>query len=123
MPDNEDNDNDRTTSSLRQDVGNMMHMMNRVGEALASMKTHDVAKQQQPNATATNDTSSDNDDKEAAHIYDRPRGVTSAPVAIAAAIDDDNDDKVWLRTLRDNKMTRVGGHYYFEIEVGAASQQ
>lgn len=123
MPDNDDND-DR--SSLRQDVGNMMHMMNQVVEALALITTHDDAtqqQQQQPNVkTATSDVhSSNNDDKEAANIYDRPRGVTSAPVAVAAPAAD-NDDKVWLRTLRDNKMTRVGGHYYFEIEVGLASK-
>jgi hypothetical protein len=123
-------DEDDRTISLRQDVGNMMHMMNRVVEALALITPHDDAAKQQPppngrTTVTSNETSSDdnNNDKEAANIYDRPRGVTSAPVAVATAADNNDDDKVWLRTLRDNKMTRVGGHYYFEIEVGAASQQ
>jgi hypothetical protein len=111
-------------------VGNMMHMMNRVVEALALITPHDDDAKQQPppngrTTVTSNDTSSDdnNDDKEAVNIYDRPRGVTSAPVAVATASDNNNnddDDKVWLLTLRDNKMTRVGGHYYYEIEVGAA---
>jgi hypothetical protein len=120
-------DEDDRTISLRQDVGNMMHMMNRVVEALALITPHDDAAKQQPppngrTTVTSNETSSDdnNNDKEAANIYDRPRGVTSAPVAVATAADNNDDDKVWLRTLRDNKMTRVGGHYYFEIEVGAA---
>jgi hypothetical protein len=115
----EEEEEDDDNSTLRQDVGNMMHMMNQVVRALSEIVPA-------------------GDDKKysISDIYDRPRGVTAAPGVVEAATGvadvessstaasvDASTDKSWLETMRESKMKRVGGHYYFEIETTTSSKQ
>jgi hypothetical protein len=117
LPLEEEEDDDDDNSTLRQDVGNMMHMMNQVVRAVSEIPRDDDKKYS------------------ISDIYDRPRGVTAAPEVVeaatvadeesssAASVDvDASTDKSWLETMRDSKMKRVGGHYYFEIETTTSSK-
>ena len=89
------------TDQLRQDLGNMLHMIQQV---------QDFASE-----TETSLTDAD--------IYDRPRGVTAAPVhqAEADTKDDENNhleaeeaQKVWESFLKP-KTTAVGNYSYFVV--------
>lgn len=79
----------------KQNVANMMHMMEHVVTAAASL--HDVSTEE---------------------CYDRPRGVTADTVVCSSSDREENDESMeWLDTLKTTKMKRVGGHYYFEMDT------
>ena len=108
-----------TKQQLRQDLGNMLHMMKQV-QRFQSTKT--VEERQ--------DDDDDDDQNNPIMLYDVPRGVTEAPFRIDANITttssevisspaDDREGHQISQSVRESylapNMTRVGGHLYYEI--------
>jgi hypothetical protein len=93
LPSDDKSSHQLDTKQLRQDLGNMIHMIQQV----------------QDFAT---DTAGLTDE----HIYDRPRGVTSAPVRRTSSTteEDQEAEQVWDSLLKP-KTTPVGAHPYFVI--------
>lgn len=78
---------------LRQDLGNMMHMIHQVSQFSCSESLTD------------------------AEIYDAPRGVTEAPVRHSSKPTESEEQEakqVWESYLKP-KTKNVGAHTYFEI--------
>ena len=111
---------DETKQQLRQDLGNMLHMMKQV-QRFQSTKT--VEERQ-------DDDDDDDDQNNPIMLYDVPRGVTEAPFRIDANITttssevisspaDDREGHQISQSVRESylapNMTRVGGHLYYEI--------
>lgn len=126
--------NKMSIDTLRQDVGNMMHMIQNI-------------------TTTSNNKQQQNDDNSMTcqDIYDRPRGVTTAPIratipitqskknidnnmiqvatndtsvnnnfyhitnASCTSTDKQDNKKLWDQYIKPTKMKSVGGHYYFVI--------
>ncbi|CAB9523346.1 expressed unknown protein [Seminavis robusta] len=86
----------KTREELRQDLGNMMHMI----EQIQSLQLDE------------NVALSEED------IYDRPRGVTSAPLRDANEREDtlETTNNLWASFLQP-KTTKFGAHDYFSIET------
>ena len=83
------------TDELRQDLGNMIHMIQQV----------------QDFATAETELLSDAD------IYDKPRGVKATPTRsedCGSALEEEEAKQVWDSFLKP-KTTAVGAHSYFAI--------
>lgn len=83
------------TDALRQDLGNMIHMIRQVQDFAAAEK----------------EILSDTD------VYDKPRGVTAAPTRskdCCSALDEKEAKQVWDSFLKP-KTTTVGAHAYFAI--------
>jgi Asp-tRNA(Asn)/Glu-tRNA(Gln) amidotransferase C subunit len=92
-----------TRNDLRQDLGNMMHMI----EQVKSFRHNDKDIEW-----------SDSD------IYDKPRGVTAAPLRKDADTSKDTEaehDPVWEKFLKP-QTTKVGAHDYFIIETKRESK-
>ncbi len=81
---------------LRQDLGNMMHMIHQISEFSC------------PEMNSLTD----------ADIYDAPRGVTETPVRQASSkpspSEEQQAEQVWVSYLKP-KTKQVGAHSYFEI--------
>jgi hypothetical protein len=92
-------DNESSSSSmqkLRQDLGNMLHMIQQVQDFVADNADEPLTD---------------------ADIYDRPRGVKAAPVrreTSAAEEEEEEASQVWESLLKP-KTTAVGAHSYFVI--------
>ena len=108
--------NDATKQQLCQDLGNMLHMMKQV-QSFQSTMTSAIVKEKY------------SDDNDPTTLYDMPRGVTEAPFRIddnhrttsdttTTTIIDQNEQQM-SQSVRESylepKMTRVGGHQYYEI--------
>jgi hypothetical protein len=110
------------TSSLAQDVGNLIHLLEQVRSVDPSLLK--VTK-----TTTTTSLENDGDETEmerARLIYDVPRGVSATPLrdpgeptsSAENDVDDRADrDRVTESLLRPN-MTAVGGHCYFAVQTG-----
>lgn len=81
------------TAQLKQDLGNMMHLISIVQEFASDLPANEY------------------------DMYDRPRGVTTAPVR-DDSVDDNNGHakQVWESLLKP-KTTKRGGHDYFVIKT------
>jgi hypothetical protein len=118
-PHNDDHDsNDTQNAQLRQDLGNMMHLIQQV--VATSSVSSATTTTSQPQQDAAADAAA-----QAAWIYDAPRGVTTSPLRKTAAHDDENNGSndrmhqrqeahVWKGML-EPKTTKVGAHSYFVI--------
>lgn len=116
---NNDN-NDDDLDSLKQDLGNMIHMIQHVIEYDGKNKhVGDVS-------IASEEQNDENDPtygRDAGSIYDAVRGVKSIP--LRKGIEDDplqeGDTKqaqeVWGKLLQPKTINRGGGHAYFAIET------
>jgi hypothetical protein len=109
---------DETKQQLRQNLGNMLHMMKQV-QRFQSTKTVEERQDE------------DDDQNNPIMLYDVPRGVTEAPFRIDANITtttsseviaspaDDREEHQISQSVRESylapNMTRVGGHLYYEI--------
>lgn len=98
---------------LRQDVANMMHMLQQVSTASSSSREYAKAIELAIDGSEDSVGAAE----AAAAIYDRPRGVTAAPVVTVSPSNAETEPIAWLETLRRTSMKRVGGHYYFEMET------
>jgi hypothetical protein len=117
---NNDN-NDDDMDSLKQDLGNMIHMIQHVTEYDGKNKhVGDVSIASEEQQTDENDPTYGRD---AGSIYDAVRGVKSIP--LRKGIEDDplqeGDTKqaqeVWDNFLQPKTINRGGGHAYFAIET------
>ena len=104
-----------TREQLRQDLGNMMHMIEQV-------QSFDFDKMDANN----NDTKSLLEDQ--ASIYDTPRGVVAAPLrpdnnnddseeSIVEAEENQKEAKRVFESFLQPQTTKVGAHNYFSIET------
>jgi len=98
-----------TRQQLRQDLGNMMNMIEQVKSF-----PHEEYQQQE-----------DIDDYDAA-MYDRPRGVTSAPLRTVEEDANHDDAETESKQVFDSflkpQTTKVGAHDYFSIETKRESK-
>jgi Asp-tRNA(Asn)/Glu-tRNA(Gln) amidotransferase C subunit len=100
------------SSTLRQDLSNMMHMINQL-QSFQNEKDTD-----QQGALLPLELSD-------VEIYDAVRGVTSAPLRSSDRVDGDEDDtqqqqqqqhqQVWDKLLRPKMIRKGGGHEFFSI--------
>lgn len=124
--------NKMSIETLRQDLGNMMHMIQNI-----TITSNNKQQQNDDNSMTCQD------------IYDKPRGVTTAPIrttipitqskknidnnVIQVATNDssinnnfhhvtnaststeEDNKKLWDQYIKPTKMKSVGGHYYFVI--------
>lgn len=92
-----------TRNELRQDLGNMMHMI----EQVLSFRRNEKGIEWSD-----------------ADIYDKPRGVTAAPLRKDADNNKDTEadhDQVWEKFLKP-QTTKIGAHDYFSIETKRVSK-
>jgi hypothetical protein len=117
---NNDNNDSDDLDSLKQDLGNMIHMIQHVTEYDGKNKhvgDLSIASEEQ------NDTNDPTYGRDAGSIYDAVRGVKSTP--LRKGIEDDplqeGDTKqaqeVWDNFLQPKTINRGGGHAYFAIET------
>jgi hypothetical protein len=100
---------------LRQDLGNMLHLIDRCVVDRTPVETTTAAA-----TTTTSNKNDDGDDDPAVQLYDVPRNVTYAPVRE----DEENDGKKDMDETRlvhesflrpQPNMVQDGAHRYFEI--------
>jgi hypothetical protein len=112
MSANSSDGDDKTTDSLKQDLGDMIHMIQHVTDCQESIG--------KGVADARNNK---NDDPTAsAAIYDTARGVRGIPLRKVIEEDplqaqDASQAQVISETVLHSKMVRRGGHEYFAIET------
>jgi hypothetical protein len=116
---NNDN-NDDDLDSLKQDLGNMIHMIQHVTE-------YDGKNKHAGDISIASDEQNDENDptygRDPGSIYDAVRGVKSIP--LRKGIDDDplqegdtnQAQEVWDNFLQPKTINRGGGHAYFAIET------
>jgi hypothetical protein len=117
---NNNNNNDDDLDSLKQDLGNMIHMIQHVTE-YEHKHVGGVSISEENNNNDTNDQTSYG--RDAGTIYDAVRGVKTIP--LRKGIEDDplqeGDTKqaqeVWDNFLKPKTINRGGGHAYFAIET------
>lgn len=104
--------------SLKQDIGNMLHMIQHVTEYDHRQSTG--------KATTERRNNRDNDSDEvmcSARIYDTVRGVKAIPLRkgieedILQAQDAVQAQEIWEHFLQPKTIRRGGGHVYFAIET------
>lgn len=93
LPSDESSSKKLDTDQLRQDLGNMLHMIRQVQDF-----------------TADNVELTDED------IYDRPRGVHSTPVRRhGSTVEEDREAELVWKSLLEPKTSRVGARHYFVV--------
>ena len=113
---NSNNNDDNNLNSLKQDLGNMLHMIQHVTEYDYQLPTGKSV------AGSRNDYS-DDDLTCSARIYDTVRGVKTIPLRKGIETDplQERDatqaQEVWEDFLRPKTIRRGGGHVYFAIET------
>jgi hypothetical protein len=86
---------DPSDAELRQELGNMVHMIQQV---------RDFEYDEEEDLT---------EEEQTAALYDVPRGVVAAPVR-EDIIKDEGLDTEWMQYVKPH-MTTSGGYHYFEI--------
>jgi hypothetical protein len=118
MSENSSNCDDETIDSLKQDLGDMLHMIQHVTE-------HDCQESIGKDVADARDNNHDDKDDpiDSATIYDTARGVRGIPLRKAIEEDplqaqDASQAQVISETILHSKMVRRGGgHKYFAIET------
>lgn len=83
---------------LRQDLGNMLHLIDRVQQVGERCKIHEQGLSD-------------------ADMYDVPRGVTSIPLRQTEhpSVEEEQEAKHVFESLMKDKTVQVGAHTYFEV--------